>query len=130
LEDEPYPDDEPGWPDHPAVNAQTRLPDGPGTAADPRSAAWAVASLPGPRTFREAPPPRTEDRVAVQVYDEEPAIAEEPAVADEPQQPPVAEEPPPPRFEEEPPPEDLEAGVIHSSDWDLDEDPASYSAPI
>jgi hypothetical protein len=118
------------------VNAQTRLPDGPGTAADPRSAAWAVASLPGPRTFREAPPPRTEDRVAVQVYDEEPAIADElavadePAVVDEPQPSLVAEEPAQPRFEEEPAPEDLEAGVIHSSDWDLDEDPASYSAPI
>jgi hypothetical protein len=113
---EPEPEPEPEWetepePSHPAVNAQTRLPDGPGTAADPRSAAWAVASLPGPRTIREAPPPRLEDRVDVEVEVE--AYADEPTIADEPL-----------------PAEDVEAGVIHSSDWDLDEDPASYSAPI
>jgi len=50
-EAEPYPEgelDPEGEPeserDHPAVNATPRAPDGPGTAADPRSAAWAVAA--------------------------------------------------------------------------------------
>lgn len=99
--------------DHPAVNAATRLPDGPGTAADPRSAAWAVASLPGPRTFREAGPPRVEDRVEfedeLQPYEEvdEEADTAETAYHEEPQQP------------------RLDDGVIHSTDWDED-----YSAPI
>jgi hypothetical protein len=112
------PESESEWaPDHPAVNAQTRLPDGPGTAADPRSSAWAIASLPGPRTFREAPPPRTEDRVEFEVYENEPTIADEPLPVE---QPVVAA----------PEPEDVEAGVIHSADWDFDDDPASYSAPI
>jgi hypothetical protein len=127
LELEPEP--EPDWiPDHPAVNAQTRLPDGPGTAADPRSAAWAVAAIPGPRTFREAPPPRMEDRVEVEAYDAEPTIADEPLPVEEPlpaEEPVAAAEPEP-----EPEPEDVEAGVIHSADWDFDDDPASYSAPI
>ena len=67
------------------VNSTPRAPDGPGTAADPRSSAWAVASLPGPRTYREAPPPKVEERV-----DLEPV--EELTIADEPL--PVYEEPP------------------------------------
>ncbi|HKP88735.1 MAG TPA: hypothetical protein VJT75_02055, partial [Thermoleophilaceae bacterium] len=128
--DDPEPESE--WvPDHPAVNEQTRLPDGPGTAADPRSAAWAVASLPGPRTFREAPPPRLEDRIDVDTYYEEATIADERLPVEEP----VAAEPEPVLAEpepvvEDPPPQDVEAGVIHSADWDYDDDPASYSAPI
>jgi hypothetical protein len=119
--------------DHPAVNAQTRLPDGPGTAADPRSAAWAIASLPGPRTYREAAPPRTEDRVEIEAYYDEPTIADEPLPVEEP----IAVEPQDLKslkgsdpFRDEPQPEDVEAGVIHSADWDFDDDPASYSAPI
>lgn len=137
-ETEPEPEPEPAWePDHPAVNAQTRLPDGPGTAADPRSAAWAVAALPGPRTFREAPPPLFEERVEVGVYAEpayeerayeEATIADEPMPAEEPLA--LAEPEPAPEPEPEPEPDDVEAGVIHSADWDYDDDPASYSAPI
>jgi hypothetical protein len=132
---------EPEWgPDDPAAGAQTRLADGPGTAADPRSAAWAVAALPGPRTYREAPPPRTEDRVEVEAYDEtyheDPNLqgsdpfGDEPTIADEPL--PAAENlgGSDPSRNGEAEPEDVEAGVIHSADWDYDDDPASYSAPI
>jgi hypothetical protein len=118
-EPEPDPEPEPWEPDHPAVNAQTRLPDGPGTAADPRSAAWAIAALPGPRTLRETPPPRTEDRVEFEVYEDEATIADEPLPVEQP----IA-------IEQEQQPEEVEAGVIHSADWDFDDDPASYSAPI
>ncbi|MEA2388463.1 MAG: hypothetical protein QOG41_1236 [Thermoleophilaceae bacterium] len=130
--------------DHPAINAASRLPDGPGTAADPRSAAWAVAALPGPRTFREADPPRFEDRVEIEVYGE-PTIADEPLPVEEPA--PDAEGTVPltmpfaheasagaesdvkgtvPLTNEE----ELESGVTASADWDFDDDPASYSAPI
>jgi hypothetical protein len=127
------PDPEPEWEpeperDHPAVNAATRLPDGPGTAADPRSAAWAVASLPGPRTFREAEPPRIEDRVDVDDgdYRDDLTIADEPLpVEDEPTvEEPLAEQP----LIGEPAQPHLESGVTASADWD--DDPASYSAPI
>jgi hypothetical protein len=119
------------------VNAETRLPDGPGTAADPRSSAWAVAALPGPRTFREAPPPREEERVEVAVADEV-TIADAPLPVEE--QPTVDFPGPEPRFEPaadpvEPAGEDeapvqfqLDTGVTPSADWD--DDPASYSAPI
>jgi hypothetical protein len=129
--------------DHPAINAASRLPDGPGTAADPRSAAWAVAALPGPRTFREADPPRFEDRVEIEVYGE-PTIADEPLPVEEPANlkgsDPFRNEPSaeaesdateslkgsdPFRDEQE-----LESGVTASADWDFDDDPASYSAPI
>ncbi|MEA2349683.1 MAG: hypothetical protein QOG86_624 [Thermoleophilaceae bacterium] len=130
--------------DHPAINAASRLPDGPGTAADPRSAAWAVAALPGPRTFREADPPRFEDRVEIEVYGE-PTIADEPLPVEEPA--PDAEGTVPltmpftheasagaesdvkgtvPLTNEQ----ELESGVTASADWDFDDDPASYSAPI
>lgn len=96
--------------------ADSRLPDGPGTAADPRSAAWAVAALPGPRTQRESPPPpRAEDRVADPVVHDDPTIADRPL----------------PRFE---PDTDVDpvadSGVTPSADWEMDDDAASYSAPI
>jgi hypothetical protein len=135
---EPEPAPEPQrFPDHPAVNAETRLPDGPGTAADPRSAAWAVAALPGPRTFREAPPPLEEERVEM-AHDEAtiadvPLPIEEQPTVDFPPPPPPP--PPEPRFERvDDPPRDepvqfqLETGVTASADWD--DDAASYSAPI
>src|SRR5437588_589348 len=44
--EEPAPEPEP---------TPAKTSDGPGTAADPRSFAWAVPSLPGPRTKREPP---------------------------------------------------------------------------
>jgi hypothetical protein len=125
--------------DHPAINAATRLPDGPGTAADPRSAAWAVAALPGPRTFRDAEPPRVEDRVDVEAatYDEEATIADRPLPRFEHEADEAGSDP----FRNEPSPQAEstlkgsdpfrnDAGVIHSSDWDLDDDPASYGAPV
>jgi len=118
----PGPDADPeSEPDHPAVNATTRAPDGPGTAADPRSSAWAVAALAGPRTYREAPPPLVEDRVDVEVEDER-TIADQPL--------PVEEPPPEEPTGEEPVQQELDAGVTPSADWELDDDPASYSAPI
>ncbi|MBV9214038.1 MAG: hypothetical protein JOZ25_10390 [Actinobacteria bacterium] len=95
--------------DHPA-SMNPRLPEGPGTAADPRSAAWAVATAPGPRTRREQPPrheleperdpagePTLHGNAADQLADPEAALG---------------------------------AGVTPSADWELDDDPASYSAPI
>jgi hypothetical protein len=111
------PESEPA-PDHPAVNATTRLPDGPGTAADPRSAAWAVAALPGPRTFREAPPPRFDERVELEVEPED-----ERTIADQPL--PVEDQAAADHVQPE-----LDAGVTPSADWEIDDDPASYSAPI
>jgi hypothetical protein len=115
AEEDPDAADEPdpSW-EHPAVNAETRLPDGPGTAADPRSSAWAVTALPGPRTFREAEPPRVEDRVEVEddVVEDDVVEAAGDAVGASAVQP------------------ELDAGVIHSADWDADDDPSSYSAPI
>ena len=101
-------------PDDPAVNATTRTPDGPGTAADPRSAAWAVTALPGPRTMREAaPPPRVEDRVD---------DADDRLPHDDDDDLTIADEPLPVE------PQELDSGVTASADWD--DDPASYSAPI
>jgi hypothetical protein len=88
---EPEPEPEP---------VSSRPPDGPGTAADPRSAAWAVAGLPGPRTQREPPPPPQAPEARP---DQEPTL---------------------------PDPAELDTGVTPSTDWELDEDPASYSAPI
>jgi hypothetical protein len=120
---EPEPDPEL---DHPAVNATARPGDGPGTAADPRSAAWAVSALPGPRTYREAPPPRVEERVEIELENDA-TIADQPLPGDEPTvtEPTVAEP-----AAEEPAPQELDAGVTPSADWELDDDPASYSAPI
>jgi hypothetical protein len=124
LEEEERP---PTRPEHPAVNATARPQDGPGTAADPRSAAWAVTALPGPRTFREAPPPRVEDRVAVGMAGQDLTIADEP-LPDEPEtladEPFAAHEPLP----ADPVQTELDTGVTASADWD--DDPASYSAPI
>lgn len=61
LADEPppFPEDREPEPDEPdpdrdRVVSTSRAADGPGTAADPRSAAWKVAHQPGPRSFREA----------------------------------------------------------------------------
>jgi hypothetical protein len=103
-----------------------------------------VAALPGPRTFREADPPRFEDRVEIEVYGE-PTIADEPLPVEEPA--PDAEGTVPltmpftheasagaesdvkgtvPLTNEQ----ELESGVTASADWDFDDDPASYSAPI
>jgi hypothetical protein len=126
-----------------AVNPATRLPDGPGTAADPRSAAWAVASLPGPRTFREADPPRVEDRVDLEAHDEA-TMADEPLPVEAPPNLKGSDS-----FRNEASAEaeseaagsvkgsdpfsrrgELESGVTASADWDFDDDPASYSAPI
>ena len=92
------------------VSADTRGPDGPGTAADPRSAAWAIATAPGPRTRRE--PSRAPEPELVAPERGEPELVEpEPAA--------------PPPIEPE-----LETGVTPSADWEFDDDPASYSAPI
>jgi hypothetical protein len=124
---------------HPAVNPATRLPDGPGTAADPRSAAWAVAALPGPRTFREAAPPRFEERVETDEHDEL-TIADQPLPAEP--EPSTGSDPQPSTgsdpleatrgFEGSDPfpsQQQLDSGVTASADWDFDDDPASYSAP-
>jgi hypothetical protein len=64
-----------------------------------------------------------EERVDVEpvLADPEPELASDRTIADEPL--PVEE----PTFEE---PIQYELGVTPSADWDLDEDPASYSAPI
>ncbi|HEX8054006.1 MAG TPA: hypothetical protein VF517_13530 [Thermoleophilaceae bacterium] len=67
---------------------RVRRGDGPGTAADPRSAAWRIASQPGPRRGRERPEPAATP--ASVMADEELTIADRPmaaAVAE----PPVAE---------------------------------------
>ncbi|MEA2375287.1 MAG: hypothetical protein QOD53_1750 [Thermoleophilaceae bacterium] len=120
LEPEPMPD----------PLADSRAPDGPGTAADPRSAAWAVASLPGPRTRRESPPPpRAEDRVEDPVAYDDNTIADrplprfEPAAQADPQEDETIDE----RGQLEPA---LDSGVTPSADWEMDDDAASYSAPI
>jgi hypothetical protein len=117
LRAEPEPEPEPERDPEPDVFAELRPADGHGTAADPRSAAWAVAALPGPRTQREAPPPpRAEDRVEdpVASFQDEHTIADQPL--------PVDEEP----YEDE----TVDEGVTPSADWEYDDDPASYSAPI
>jgi hypothetical protein len=156
---EEAPEPEPEWepepePDHPAVNATTRLPDGPGTAADPRSAAWAITALPGPRTYREAPPPRVEERVEM---GDDLAAEADATIADQPLprgevdvaepisvEPPVGDAPGSELSVDDldaapaadahanggPVQEELDAGVTPSADWELDDDPASYSAPI
>ena len=120
LQPEPEPDPMPD------PLADSRGPDGPGTAADPRSAAWAVAALPGPRTRREVPPPpRAEDRVeeeeAVAVVHEDHTIADQPLPRHNAHEDQTLDE------REEP---ELHAGVTPSADWGMDDDPASYSAPI
>jgi len=92
------------------VVADTRAPDGPGTAADPRSAAWAAAMAPGPRTKREVPKREPEP-------DPEPVDPAEDLTMEGP-------------MPEEPDQRELETGVIQSADWEFDDDPASYSAPI
>jgi len=99
IETEP---EEPGPPEPGPEPIAPHVSDGPGTAADPRSASWALPSLPGPRTKRE-PPPRPP--------------APEPELEPEPE----------PEWMEQP---QLDAGVTPSADWEMDEDPASYSAPI
>ncbi len=123
----------------------SRAGEGPGTAADPRSAAWAVASRPGPRTRRDAAEP------ASVVADEELTIADRPlaTVAEPPQvelpEPPdplapAAPEPLPLDDEptsrisalDPPEPEGLEDGtdngVTPSADWDGEDD--CWSAPV
>jgi hypothetical protein len=118
---------------HPAVNATERAPDGPGTAADPRSAAWKVASLPGPRTCRDAAPPRAEERVEV-VEPEDLTIADVPLPAADPAPRAAAADEGESTVEwsidDEPTQQELDAGVTSSADWEHDDDPASYSAPI
>jgi hypothetical protein len=129
LREEPEPD----WPE-PQLDLDPELEpvranDGPGTAADPRSAAWAVASLPGPRTQREwPPPPRAEDRVDdLEAYEDD-TIADRPLPRFERAAPAAEPEPQPAVAAEEPTLDDT--GVTPSADWDFDEDAASYSAPI
>ena len=80
-----------------------------------------MAALPGPRTYREAPPPVIEDRVDVGL-EEDRTIADQPLPVEEP----TPDEP----TAEEPVQEELDAGVTPSADWEFDDDPASYSAPI
>jgi hypothetical protein len=128
---------------------------GPGTAADPRSSAWAVASLPGPRTKRA--PVAVPDPEPVAVAHPEPVALPDPepvATDAEPTRPIAAEpeltiadtplpvdsapaEPAPPEEStvalEEPDDEPtldegIDDGVTHSVDWD--DDPASYAGPV
>ncbi|HEX8075783.1 MAG TPA: hypothetical protein VF545_12480 [Thermoleophilaceae bacterium] len=114
FEREPEPMPDPLAPSHapepiPEPVGAARAPDGPGTAADPRSAAWAVAALPGPRTKREMPPPpRAEDRV------------EDPRAVDRHEAETIDRRVEP----------DDDPGVTPSADWEFDDDAASYSAPI
>jgi hypothetical protein len=123
---------------------RVRRGDGPGTAADPRSAAWRIASQPGPRRGRGAPEPAATP--ASVVADEELTIADRPlaAMVAEPEvgEPGVAEPPDPfaaaapePVIEptvEPAEPDDADqmaaAGVTPSADWDDDED--CWSAPV
>jgi hypothetical protein len=126
--------DEVGAPDPPdrrmVSRPEAHSADGPGTAADPRAAHWAVASLPGPRTKRRVPSlffARTEpeeaaepdqdaaqglDPDALHPLDEAMASA---AAKDRDQDLTVADEPMPVA---------ADAGVTPSADWD------DYSAPI
>jgi hypothetical protein len=135
------PDEEPIEPepdrDRGRVVTRERPPDGPGTAADPRSAAWRLAHLPGPRRRRRAPHPVDELTIA-----DQPMAT---AVAEEPTARPAAPEEPTARIAaapdeptsrlaalDGPEPEDLEqditAGVTPSADWGDDDD--CWSAPV
>ncbi|HEX8068190.1 MAG TPA: hypothetical protein VF520_16870 [Thermoleophilaceae bacterium] len=107
-----------------------RQDDGPGTAADPRSAAWAVAALPGPRTRRRAGAAPADDRDLTLADRPLPGDAEprserqpEPASGARPEPEPVE----PPR-QPEPVGFAVDSGVTPSADWD--DDPDSFSAPI
>jgi hypothetical protein len=124
LEIEPGPE-----PEEPAP-----VPDGPGTAADPRSAAWATAMAPGPRTRREPPARRGarfesgEDEVSEEEtvdggFDQD-LTMEGPVPSDAENQ---TETEPEPEIEQQ---QQLDTGVTPSTDWEFDDDPASYSAPI
>ncbi len=122
----------------------SRAPDGPGTAADPRSAAWAIATAPGPRTRREAakrqaepaPDPEaahdakpTHDAYTERTHSAHTAPTRHPA--DElTMEGPIPREPDRHPIPREPDPRELETGVTQSADWEFDDDPASYSAPI
>ena len=101
--------DEVGAPDPPDRRMVSRpvahSADGPGTAADPRAAHWAVASLPGPRTERRVPslffartepegPHPLDEAVAAETRDQDLTVADAPM--------PVA----------------ADAGVTPSADWD------------
>ena len=145
IEEEEEPD-----PDRGRVVRTTRASDGPGTAADPRSAAWRVANRPGPRSFRYEAAPTGATAVA-----EDLTIADEPLPEAAPPEPaaalpdplaPAAEEPtqrlPEPEPDEPtsriaaldgPEPEDLDqgfaSGVTPSADWGDDDDDC-WSAPV
>jgi hypothetical protein len=126
-EDAPAPFPDRGVVQRPPVRAS----DGPGTAADPRSTAWAVAALPGPRTARRRPGlfTRTDDLEATEPVDEvterlpqeELPHDQELTVADRPLSRTLAAA----RGEPIDEPEPLgDSGVTPSADWD------DYSAPI
>jgi hypothetical protein len=118
------------------VVSRRRTPDGPGTAADPQSAAWRIASGPGPRRKREIPKHPIEDlTMADQPL---PVAVLEPEVVDEPEEataalPAEPAEEPTSRIAalDGPEPEEVDAsfdaGVTRSADWDDDD---CWSAPV
>ena len=151
LRDEPPPlaeEREPGLPE-PAepdpdlergrvVRRPVRLTDGPGTAADPRSAAWREAAQSGPRRSRQqAPHPLEEltlaDRPLAAAVAEPPEYVEPEPVAHvepEPEPEPIGhvEPEPEPEPESEPVAHGPAAGVTPSADWGDDDD--CWSAPV
>ncbi|HEX8648151.1 MAG TPA: hypothetical protein VF715_14750 [Thermoleophilaceae bacterium] len=102
-------------PDRGRVVNRARPVDGPGTAADPRSAAWRAPAQPGPRTRRPHP-------------------MDEMTIADRPLATVVAEDEPASRIAalDAPEPEGVaqgfSAGVTPSADWGDDDD--CWSAPV
>ena len=107
---------EPEPPDHRVVRRE-RPTDGPGTAADPRSAAWRIASEPGPRTKRERTKREQPQPVGVAAEADEPT-SRMTAEADEPTSRIAALDPPEP---------DLTTDHTPSADWDDDD---CWSAPV
>ena len=107
--------------EHEVEEGDHHVPDGPGTAADPRSAAWAIAMAAGPRTRRE-PARRFEESSESETVDgaaDQDLTMEGPIPTDDPDPETEAEEQ-----------QQLDTGVTPSTDWEFDDDPASYSAPI
>jgi hypothetical protein len=136
-------DEEPGYgpepadrrepdPDRGRVVRRARVIDGPGTAADPLSAAWRVAAKAGPRRRREAPQ-AAETTGATAVAE----VAETAPPPPDPLAPSVVEpviDEPTSRIAalDGPEPEDVEqgfsSGVTPSADWGDDDD--CWSAPV
>jgi hypothetical protein len=80
---------------------------------------WAPKHIPGEEPEVEEPEPEPEAEV--------PQPDPEPELPDPPELP---EEPDTDEFESVEEDEELAAGVTPSADWDLDDDPGSYSAPV